>query len=97
MPITNRMRWVWAMSNSWAQPGIWLGIEGVLFALSLGAFAGLIHGLGYAVYISWKDKTPVNLHRLAIPAGPGFAVGIIAVGSWMYKDFIWDVISRFVL
>src|SRR5688572_14911939 len=30
--------------------GLWLGVDGVLFALTLGAFAGLIHGLVYGVY-----------------------------------------------
>lgn len=71
--------------------GIWLGLEGVLFALTIGAFAGLLHGLGYALYKAWKDKTPIHLRRLAIPAGPGFAVGIVLIGGWMYCDFITEV------
>src|SRR5690606_11939354 len=28
--------------------GLWLGLDGVLQATTLGAFAGLLHGLGYA-------------------------------------------------
>ena len=64
--------------------GIWLGAQGIMMALTAGALAGLIHGLIYAVYVAWKDGTPVSLRTLQIPAGPGFAVGIIAVGAWIY-------------
>ena len=75
--------------------GIWLGVEGVLFALTAGAFAGLLHGLGYGLYVSWRDKTPLNLHRLAIPAGPGFAVGIVISGGFLLQPFFEDLIYEF--
>lgn len=75
--------------------GIWLGFEGVLFALTAGAFAGLLHGLGYGLYIAWRDKTPLNLHRLAIPAGPGFAVGIVISGAYLLQPFFEDLIYEF--
>jgi leader peptidase (prepilin peptidase)/N-methyltransferase len=75
--------------------GIWLGVEGVLFALTAGAFAGLLHGLGYGMYVSWRDKTPLNLHRLAIPAGPGFAVGIVIAGIYLFQPFFEDVVYEF--
>lgn len=68
--------------------GLWLGYEGVLFAMTLGALAGLIHGLAYALITKIKTKQPFNITRLTIPAGPGFAVGIICVAGWMYKSFV---------
>lgn len=54
--------------------GLWLGPYYVLLAITTGAFAGLLHGLG----IAFKNKLPVK--RLSLPAGPGFAVGIVAAG-----------------
>jgi leader peptidase (prepilin peptidase)/N-methyltransferase len=75
--------------------GIWLGVEGILFALTAGAFAGLLHGVGYGLYVSWRDKTPLNLHRLAIPAGPGFAVGIVCAGAFIFQPFFGDIIYDF--
>lgn len=65
--------------------GLWLGFEDVLFAMTVGAFAGLIHGVIYATYLTIKTKQPFSLTRLTIPAGPGFAIGIITVAGWMYK------------
>lgn len=62
--------------------GLWLGLDGVLFAMTIGAFAGLIHGILYAII------KKVSLKRLQIPAGPGFVIGILAVGGWMYHDFL---------
>lgn len=75
--------------------GLWLGFEGVLFAMTLGAFAGLIHGLIYALYLKMTTKQPFSLSRLTIPAGPGFALGIILVGSWMYKSLVMSVFYDF--
>ncbi len=54
--------------------GVWLGVEYIFLALSIGAFAGLIHGLIYGHYKKAKLST------LSIPAGPGFIFGIIIVG-----------------
>lgn len=71
--------------------GLWLGPQGVLFAMTLGAFAGLIHGLIYAVAKKIKTKEPFSIARLTIPAGPGFAVGIILVAGWMYKSLFISV------
>lgn len=75
--------------------GLWLGYEGVLFAMTLGAFAGLIHGLIYAVILKLKTTEPFNMRRLMIPAGPGFAVGIILVASWMYKGHVMASLYEF--
>lgn len=75
--------------------GLWLGYEGVLFAMTLGAMAGLIHGILYAVITKIKTKQPFNLRRLIIPAGPGFALGIVLVAGWMYKDHVLSVLYDF--
>ncbi len=68
--------------------GLWLGLEGVLIAMTVGAFFGLIHGLIYALYLSIKNKTTFSITRLKIPAGPGFIAGIILAFIWLYHDFI---------
>ena len=68
--------------------GIWLGVEGVFFAITTGAFAGLIHGIIYAVCVSIKNKQPIQMARLRIPAGPGFAIGTLGVITWQYRDLL---------
>lgn len=68
--------------------GLWLGVEGVFFAITIGAFAGLVHGVIYALYTALKNKQPVKMARLRIPAGPGFAVGIFSVIIWQYSDLL---------
>lgn len=72
--------------------GLWLGTQGILFALTAGAFAGLLHGLAYGLYLAWRDKAPLNLHRLSIPAGPGFAVGILLSAALLFQSFFEDII-----
>jgi leader peptidase (prepilin peptidase)/N-methyltransferase len=67
--------------------GLWLGPDMIVMALMLGAIAGLVHGAVYAVWQAQRTKTKVNLARLQIPAGPGFAVGIIATAGWFFRDF----------
>lgn len=75
--------------------GLWLGVEGVLFALTAGAFAGLLHGIAYGIYIARRDGTALNLHRLAIPAGPGFAAGIVIAGAFIFHPFFRDLVNVF--
>jgi leader peptidase (prepilin peptidase)/N-methyltransferase len=60
-----------------AAAGLWLGPQEVLFALSIGAFAGILHGMGVMLWHHAKTKEWLNLARLEIPAGPGFIVGIV--------------------
>lgn len=72
--------------------GFWLGVDGVLQAITFGAVAGLLHGLGYALWIRLRHKQRVSLSGLAIPAGPGFAVGIFGVGAYMFHAFIAETI-----
>lgn len=52
--------------------GLWLGFEGIFIAITLGAIAGLLHGLILAMI------QRVSPSGLIIPAGPGFIVGLIA-------------------
>lgn len=61
-----------------AAAGLWLGPQGVVMAMTIGAFMGIIHGIIVAGMTSYRTKEPFNLKRLMIPAGPGFCVGIIS-------------------
>lgn len=60
-----------------AAAGVWFGPHYILIAMTCGAFAGLLHGLAYVLYIGMKTGTFPGLSRLALPAGPGFAAGIV--------------------
>lgn len=73
-----------------AAAGIWLGPDGVLQAITLGAFAGLIHGLFYAAAISIKNKSRFNIKRLMIPAGPGFCIGIFIAGCILFSSYFME-------
>ncbi len=75
-----------------AAAGIWLGVEGVVIALTAGAFAGLLHGIGVALVQAAREKRKVSLSRLMIPAGPGFCVGIIATWLWMFYGYFRDLV-----
>jgi len=59
--------------------GLWLGIDDILPALIIGAFAGILHGIGVAFIHKRKNGEKLNLSKLEIPAGPGFIVGIVIV------------------
>ncbi len=72
--------------------GFWLGVDGVLQAVTLGAVAGLVHGLCYAAYLRLRFKTPFSVSELSIPAGPGFAIGILAVGVYMFHAYIAEIL-----
>lgn len=67
--------------------GLWLGVEGTIIAIVLGAAAGIVHGIILAGVISAKNKTPYSLKRLMLPAGPGFCVGIAIAGFWILGPF----------
>lgn len=68
--------------------GLWLGLEGTVIAIILGAAAGVVHGLILAGVIAHKEKTRYSLQRLMLPAGPGFCVGIFLSGLWLFADYI---------
>lgn len=72
--------------------GLWLGLDGTLEAITIGAGAGLIHGLVYAAYIAIKNKTRFSITQLSIPAGPGFAVGIAVAGYFMFDTYIIETL-----
>lgn len=67
--------------------GLWLGLNGIMLALTAGALAGMMHGMGVALHQSIRDKTKFDLSRLQIPAGPGFAIGIVATGIFQFRHF----------
>ncbi len=67
--------------------GIWLGPETVMLAMAAGACASLIHGLIHAAGIAKKTESHFNLSQLQIPAGPGFAIGIVLIGIWKFREF----------
>ncbi len=67
--------------------GIWLGMEGTIIAIVLGAAAGIVHGILLACTIAMKNKTTPSLKRLALPAGPGFCIGIVLAGLWIIGPY----------
>ncbi len=73
--------------------GIWLGLDGILLALTIGAIAGMIHGVIYGLYLKHKHKKPVNFGQLNIPAGPGFIIGIFLASIPLYKNFVLNMIA----
>lgn len=75
--------------------GLWLGVEGILFALTIGAFAGVLHGIGYAFFLAAKNKTRPNFQRLMIPAGPGFIIGIVCVAIWLFTPYFSEWVYGF--
>ena len=67
--------------------GIWLGSQGIMLAMAIGALAGIVHGICYAIHFARQTDTRINFSRLQIPAGPGFAFGIIVVAMYEFRDF----------
>lgn len=70
-----------------AAAGLWLGPEFTLIALTAGALAGFLHGAFVAVMLMRNMKMKLDIHRLSVPAGPGFAVGILLAGALKYASF----------
>ena len=71
-----------------AAAGLWLGLEGVVVSLIIGATAGAVHGVIYWVYLKYIKKQKTSFHKLALPAGPGFIAGIIATAFLPGYGFI---------
>ena len=61
--------------------GLWLGWQNIILALTIGAAAGLVHGVIVA-FLNKKKTGVLTLKRLRIPAGPGFTFGIAVVMLW---------------
>ncbi len=74
--------------------GFWLGLDGILQAVTAGALAGLVHGLIYAAILSHKTKEPYSISGLSVPAGPGFAVGIVIAGYFMFASYIMETLRE---
>ncbi len=68
--------------------GLWLGPTDVIMALTVGAFAGLVHGIIVAITKAIREKAKPDMHRLMIPAGPGFCIGILLVGIWKFLTIL---------
>jgi prepilin signal peptidase PulO-like enzyme (type II secretory pathway) len=65
--------------------GLWLGLEGAIMALCVGAFAGLFHGLIVLAMAKAKNKNE-TLREMTIPAGPGFCAGIAIVAVIRFHE-----------
>lgn len=70
-----------------ASAGLWLGLNNVLIALSIGTFAFLCHAITYTFLVSRKTETNFDLSNISLPAGPGFSTGILVAAIWGFKDF----------
>ncbi|MGB4107277.1 MAG: A24 family peptidase [Alphaproteobacteria bacterium] len=68
--------------------GIWLGPYYILFALTAGALAGLLHGLGLALQVKSATGAMPRMNSLSLPAGPGFAIGIVIAGIIQFHELI---------
>lgn len=60
-----------------AAGGLWLGSDFILPAIIAGALAGLIHGGVLITAHRIKTKEAAGLSRFSLPAGPGFACGLL--------------------
>ena len=72
--------------------GLWLGPQALTIALTLGALAGLVHGLSVAAFRAMTTRAPFSVARLVIPAGPGFIVGIVVMIFYDYHSFIQNTL-----
>lgn len=72
--------------------GLWLGVDGIFQAVTIGALAGLVHGIAYAAHLAVKEKKKFTVAQLSIPAGPGFAVGITISGYILFHTYITETI-----
>lgn len=74
--------------------GIWLGLEYIFLAISVGAFAGLAHGFIHGLHLQKKTGEKTDFSKLSIPAGPGFIIGIVIVTCVKFKglpQFVLDI------
>ncbi|MCK5375088.1 MAG: prepilin peptidase [Alphaproteobacteria bacterium] len=67
---------------------IWLGSDYIFLAITLGALAGVFHGLGIVIYRRFKAKEIISLGGFSLPAGPGFIIGIIICTILKFHTFI---------
>jgi len=67
--------------------GIWLGPDAIMLAMAAGATAALLHGVFVALGKARKTGSGPDFVNLQIPAGPGFAVGLIIGGIFVFWNF----------
>jgi leader peptidase (prepilin peptidase) / N-methyltransferase len=77
-----------------AAAGLWLGPVSTTLAITVGAAAGLIHGIGIALGRKIRHGGPISMSRLILPAGPGFIVGIVTIFIYDYYNFISITLER---
>ena len=68
--------------------GLWLGMAHIFVAITLGACAGLIHGIIYKFYTERQTGEKIAFSTLSIPAGPGFIIGILVVAAVKFQNFL---------
>jgi leader peptidase (prepilin peptidase)/N-methyltransferase len=68
-----------------AAGGLWLGFDMLMIALVVGSAASLLHGFAYGLYQAQRTKTKLNLNKLQIPAGPGFAFGLVVSAYLLFN------------
>lgn len=73
-----------------AAAGLGLGYPNIFMALSLGAFAGLLHGLCMGFLEKKRTSHKIDLGRVNVPAGLGLTVGIAIVMVYQF-GFEWLV------
>lgn len=67
--------------------GLWLGGDTIMLAMALGAMAAVAHGLFYGLLQARKTGRKPDFINLQIPAGPGFAAGLIICGLIEFWTF----------
>lgn len=67
--------------------GLWLGPDTIMLAMAAGAMAALLHGVYYAFAEAKQLKRKPDFVNLKIPAGPGFATGLIIGGIIRFWAF----------
>jgi leader peptidase (prepilin peptidase) / N-methyltransferase len=71
-----------------AAAGLGLGHQEIFLAMSLGAFVGLLHGVGMAVAEMRRNKTEFSFGHVNVPAGVGLAIGIALTMVYQF-GFEW--------
>lgn len=62
-----------------AAAGIGLGFPNIMLAISIGAFAALLHGAIMAWQMERRGEKNINLAQINVPAGLGLCMGIAIV------------------
>lgn len=76
-----------------AAAGLGLGYPNIFMALSMGAFAGLLHGLYMAYVENRTNNHNINWERVNVPAGLGLTIGIALMMLYQF-GFEWLLILK---